>query len=447
MRPGVLTRLLKERRRLRKRDRWTRRELEIYQTGALRELRDFAHAHSRFYQRFHVGLENRPLHELPVLTKAELMASFDELVTDPEVRLAGVQSYAEHASAASPFLGRYLVAQTSGSTGLRGVFLANMEEWMTVLASYARANDWAGVKAGLMRRMKLAVVSSRMPWHQSALVGATLESRIVKTLRLDAADPLDSIVARLNEFQPDALVAYASMAGLLADEQRQARLRIEPSGIMCASEVLTDDVRRRIHEAWRIESFNVYAATETAGVASECDRHSGLHLYEDLVIAEVVDEANRPVPPGVQGAKVLVTVLFSRTQPLIRYEMSDRLTLSGKACACGRPFAMLEAISGRAEDVLIFARTGGGTISVHPVVVHQALDGVRAAAWQVIREDDRALRVLIAGAYPDFEERPLTDALSRALAKLGADEVRIEIAKVAAIPRTALGKAPLIKRA
>ena len=72
----------------------------------------------------------------------------------------------------------------------------------------------------------------------------------------------------------------------------------------------------------------MYGATETAGIASEC-RHGRLHRYEDLVIAEIVDEANRPVAPGDFGAKLLVTVLFSRTQPLIRYEMSDRVKALG----------------------------------------------------------------------------------------------------------------------
>jgi phenylacetate-coenzyme A ligase PaaK-like adenylate-forming protein len=87
---------------------------------------------------------------------------------------------------------------------------------------------------------------------------------------------------------------------------------------MCASEVLTEEAAARIERAWGPRPFNVYAATETAGIGSECALHR-MHLYEDLVITEVVDEMNRPVPPGSLGAKLLVSVLWSRTQPLIRY--------------------------------------------------------------------------------------------------------------------------------
>ena len=56
-----------------------------------------------------------------------------------------------------------------------------------------------------------------------------------------------------------------------------------------------------------------------------------MHLFEDLVITEVVDADNQPVPPGEYGAKVLVTVLFSRTLPLIRYEMSDSLQVGDRS--------------------------------------------------------------------------------------------------------------------
>ncbi|HEU5381525.1 MAG TPA: hypothetical protein VFV38_39395, partial [Ktedonobacteraceae bacterium] len=52
---------------------WTRSQLMDYQARALRACRDYAYAHSPFYQRFHSGLMDRPLQELPVLTKAMMM--------------------------------------------------------------------------------------------------------------------------------------------------------------------------------------------------------------------------------------------------------------------------------------------------------------------------------------------------------------------------------------
>jgi phenylacetate-CoA ligase len=88
-----ILKVLAMRHRLRQRDRWTRRQLEEHQGRALRLLRDHAYARSPFYGRFHRGLADRSLGELPVLTKQMVMEHFDELVTDPTVRLADVESH------------------------------------------------------------------------------------------------------------------------------------------------------------------------------------------------------------------------------------------------------------------------------------------------------------------------------------------------------------------
>ena len=107
----------------------------------------------------------------------------------------------------------------------------------------------------------------------------------------------------------------------------RASVERNPNAIRVSSrsQVLTDSTRRLAAAAWGRSPYNVYAATETSGIAAERGEHDGMHLFEDLVITEVVDADNQPVPPGEYGAKVLVTVLFSRTVPLIRYEMSDSL--------------------------------------------------------------------------------------------------------------------------
>lgn len=445
MNTRIILKVLRMRRQLRRRDRWTREQLDAHQTRSLRLLREYAYSRSPFYQRFHKGLEDRPLNQLPVLTKATLMEHFDELVTDPMVRLADVEDHVASLQGNERFLERYYVASTSGSTGRRGIFLWNLDEWVTVLASYNRSFDWAGSRAGLTRRTKMAIVSSTTPWHQSSRVGASVHSPWVPTLRLDSGDPMERIVERLNGWRPEVLVAYASMVHLLAEEQLAGRLRISPDIVFSASEVLTDQTRRRAEEAWGRKPFNVYAATEPAGVASECDRHAGMHLFEDLVITEVVDENNRPVPPGVYGDKVLVTVLFSRTVPLIRYEMSDSVRLGADPrCPCGRPFALIDGIQGRAEDVLRFPAESGAEVSVQPIVFHRVMDAVPAGGWQVVQEP-HGLTVLLSGVRDGYRDEDLAGSLRRELSAQGAIVPKVEVRRVPLIPKAAMGKAPLIR--
>lgn len=438
----LIAQILRKRRRIRGHESWSRLELEHRQASALAVLREHAMTRSRFYQRFHRGFETKPLHELPVLTKGELMASFDELVVDPEVHRADVERHLAELRGNDRYLDRYWVSRTAGTTGHPGIFLVDRDEWSTVIASYARAQEWAGIDAKVTHRTRLAVVSSRVPWHQSARVAASVDSPFVPVRRFDAMQPLDEIVDGLNAWQPENLILYASMSRVLAEEQLTGRLKISPRAVMCSSEVLTAEAIARVERAWGIRPFNVYAATETAGIASECSRHR-LHLFEDLVITEIVDEHHRPVPVGTAGAKLLVTVLFSRTQPLIRYEVSDRLVLAPDACDCGLPFGVVAAIEGRAEDMLSLPGVRGDTISIHPNVFHLVLETVPAREWQVI-EDESGLRILLGRADPGVNTTVIVDRVAHELRSAGVIELPIHVEFVDAVPRTALGKAPLV---
>src|SRR6266704_5124754 len=195
-------------------------------------------------------------------------------------------------------------------------------------------------------------------------------------LRMAASEPKDSIVERLNAWQPEALIAYASMMRILADEQLAGRLQITPRAVFTSSELLTEETRRRIVQAWGERLFNQYAATESGSLAAECNRHRGMHLMEDLVIFEVVDQDNHPVPAGVFGDKLLITVLGSRTQPLIRYELDDSVRLAPDPCPSGHSFALIDDIQGRVEDVLSFPGVAGGVVNVHPLVFSPILESL-----------------------------------------------------------------------
>src|SRR6266566_5968693 len=373
-------------RRLRPRDHWTRQQLEAHQADALRDLRGYAYAHSPFYQQFHQGLYNTPLHELPVLTKAMLMEHFDELVTDRAIRLEEAKTHMRNLTGDERYLGRYRVNATSGSSGHPGIFLFNRAEWITVLASFARAREWGGIKLDLTHRVKTATIASTTPFHMSTRVNATAHSWWMPEIRLAASEPKDSIVERLNAWQPEVLIAYASMTRTLADEQLAGRLQIRPRAVFTSSEVLTEETRWRIVQAWGERLFNQYAATESGSLAAECDHHRGMHLMEDLVIFEVVDRDNHPVPPGVYGDKLLITVLFNQTQPLIRYELSDSVRLAVVPCPSGRPFALIDDIQGREEDILSFPGGAGNIVNVHPLVFSRVMVRLPVSGWQVLQE-------------------------------------------------------------
>ncbi len=214
-------------------------------------LRRHAYSRSPFYRRHHAGLANAPLDQLPPVTKGDLMAHWDEVMTEPALRLSEVERHLGlltrgQGDPGVPWQGRWWAAATAGSTGRRGVFIWGRREWASVLASYARASDWAGVSAGVAKPLRMAVVSSRNPAHQSAVVGASLASPLVPTLRLDATSPLQQQIRELNDFRPRLLVGYASALRPLATAQLTGALRISPQAVMSASEVLTRSASRSL---------------------------------------------------------------------------------------------------------------------------------------------------------------------------------------------------------
>lgn len=430
---------------LRRHERWTRSQLEDYQAEAFRRQRDYVYSRSPFYQRFHKGLTSRPLQELPVLTKAMMMEHFDDLVTDRHLHLNQVRDFAAHGEAGQRYLNRYWVNATSGSSGTPGFFLFDKVEWVSIMASFARGQEWSGMRIELTHRQRMATVASISPWHISSQVAATAQSWWRPSLRLPASQPLPQTVQQLNDFQPDVLIAYASMAGILADEQLARRLCIHPRIVYTSSEVLTHQTQQHIREAWGDLPFNQYGATETADIAAEYKSCRHMHLFEDLVIVEVVDEHYRPVPPGVYGAKVLVTTLFSRTQPLIRYELNDSVRVNAKAGTCGLPFAVMESVQGRVEDALYLPTSSGSQVAVQPLVFNRVMDIIPVSGWQIVQQADNGLTVLLTGVRDGLADEALQKDLARSLAQERVVVPYIRIQRVEAIPKTAAGKAPLIK--
>src|SRR5262245_2038294 len=109
----LLLRVLSMRRVLRGREHWTASQIAAHQSKEVSFLRAYAHDHSPFYRRFHAGFESKPLDQLPVLTKSELMDNFDDLVTDRTVRLTHVRDHLERLKGDELFLGKYRITRTA----------------------------------------------------------------------------------------------------------------------------------------------------------------------------------------------------------------------------------------------------------------------------------------------------------------------------------------------
>jgi phenylacetate-coenzyme A ligase PaaK-like adenylate-forming protein len=413
-------------------ERRPREELERVRAQRLEHLLAHAREHSAFY-RERIPAGPVALERVPPLGKDEMMARFDDLVTDPSLRRDALLEWVETRERDEFFAGRYRVMTTSGSSGRKGLFVYDKAGWAAIVGQFLRGSTWMGLTPAVPRR-RLALLGGSSLTHMSTQGAATMRVGVHHVLGLPATLPVEQQVAALNRFRPQFLNAYPSTAMRLAEEQEAGRLSLSLTAMSTSSELRTPAMTERLAAAFGVAPFDFYATTEGL-FGYECERHDGIHLFDDVSIVENVDDDGRPVPPGEPGARVLVTNLHNLVQPIVRLAVADVMTIEPEPCPCGRTLVRAAAIEGRRDDVLALPARGGGTVSVLPAHFSVITRDRAVREFQVRQEPDgvRVLVVPCADGDPELESR-LRGAVSDTLAELGAD-ARVEVERCPALAR------------
>ena len=407
----------------------------------VRRLRSHAVAHSPRYRELHDGLDDAPLSALPIVTKHDILDHYDDFLTDPGLRYEHLRDAIERDERRARQ--RYRVAMSSGSSGRPGLLPFDGAEWLGMVANAARARLVAG-HPPVDGRIRSAKIGSPSRWHLSNQVPATLADPRRPSLTLSAARSVDDLADELRRWQPHLISGYPSVLVALAALDVGSEPAIRPAQVFAGGEPLTPGGRRHIESAWGVSVFDQYVTTEAGFVAIECPFHDGLHVMDDHVVVEVVDRAGAPVRPGTAGDRVLLTVLGSRTLPLLRYEIGDSATMDTDPCACGRTSPRLRSIApDGARTLLRLPGVGGVDIAVHPVLLTAVLDATPVRAWQVVHDGDR-IRVHVVDPDPTFRPGLVEADLRRGLIEAGALRPVIEVTEVDALERSASGKAGLV---
>jgi phenylacetate-CoA ligase len=427
------------------RERWPRDRLERFQRERLDALVRHAARHSPLYRERLAGTLDGSvrLEQLPTITKAEAMDRFDDLVCDPALRRDALLEWVETLGEDRFHPTGHRVMTTSGSSGRKGLFVYDRDGWRGICSQWLRHSAMAGTQPRVPR-LRFALISGAAPTHMSRQGSATLSVGMHRLLGLPVTLPLERLVAALNRFGPQALYVYPSLAMLLAGEQLAGRLHLELDVLVTGSELRTAAMTDRLAQAFGVAPFDLYATTE--GVwASECEHHDGLHVFEDTTLFENVDADGKPVPPGTRGARVLVTNLCNRVQPIIRMELADVITVEPEPCRCGRTLARMRAVEGRSEDALALPGRAGRGVTVLPAQFALVTRDREVGEFQIVQEGPR-LRILVVprpSAGRELEAR-LRAAVAGRLTELGVDDPQVVVERREALARSAGGKLPLV---
>jgi phenylacetate-CoA ligase len=149
------------------------------------------------------------------------------------------------------------------------------------------------------------------------------------------------------------------------DINRDTKLRI---GLLGA-EPWSDRMRDRIFETMGVKGINCYGASELYGpLFSECSEQSGIHVWGDIALLEIIDpDTDEVLGPGEKG-EMVITMLQKEALPIVRYRIGDITTMEDEVCACGRAHPRISRIQGRVDDMIIIRG-----INVFPSQVEHSL--------------------------------------------------------------------------
>jgi phenylacetate-CoA ligase len=165
--------------------------------------------------------------------------------------------------------------------------------------------------------------------------------------------------------KPTAIVAVPSFILKLIKYANENGINLNQSTVkraVCIGENIRNTdfsynmLGKKITEAWGIKLYSAYASTEMQTAFTECSEGKGGHLQPELMIVELLDENNHPVPPNTAG-EVTITTLGVEGMPLLRYKTGDMCMYYDEPCACGRSSLRLSPVIGRKKQMIKFKGT------------------------------------------------------------------------------------------
>ena len=428
----------------------------------LRGLVLYAKEHSPYFRNAYKNIgEKFNLEDLPITTKAGLMDCYDRWPTDSEVTEESVRAYlADVENVSKSYLGRYTALSTSGTTGAPTPMVRDSYH-NTIhgcLLNQRLMRDIDAEKINFFVSKTAAVIATDgfVSSYSSALrMKSRLGEKADNLLILSILTPIAELVSRLNSFCPEIITGYPSVLSVLAREKLEGRLNATPHFIASSAEKMSRDSYELLRKAFNCPVLDNYCSTEGGEIAMSC-REGHLHLNDDWVLLEPVDDDMKHVAPGQWSTGALITDLTNYVQPIIRYHVNDCVRFSGQSgcmgeqdatrptnpCECGSNLPVLE-IMGRMGDTICL----NGIYLTTPVAHFMLTDIPNILNWQLIQTKENSVELRIIEAYgANRAETAVVSAqkLKAALRTYGCGEIEVASSDEEFLKSPRGGKSPLI---
>lgn len=433
--------------RLKKNMKLSAEKMRSLQNGKLRKLLRFAWEHSSYYRAVferagitEEQLDTLPLSCFPTIDKQALLEHFDELVTVSDLKQENLREFdAGEAADRKPYQGKYHVVHSSGSTGKPGYFVYDEDAWNQMLLGIIRAALWGmsmpQILGLLMKRPRIVYIAATDGRYGGAMaVGDGIDGVGAKQMYLDIKTPVAEWIRQIREFQPNIVIGYPSAIKILAQLMENGEVGLDAERVISCGEPLGTSLRTYLEKIFRTQVVNFYGSSESLALGVETNPKDGMLLFDDMNVIEV------------ENGVMYLTCLYNYAQPLIRYRLSDRLTL--KAPEGGElPFTRAVGLLGRNEDVLWFEDGRGNREFLHPLAIEGfCIEGLKDYQFrQTTKDTFEMFAETEHGASKERIRQEMLQQMREILSEKKLDFVQFYVNFVNEIlPDIRTGKKPLI---
>lgn len=386
----------------------SRARLKSYQQSRLQQLLQHATERVPFYSQQQLPPDARSLHRWPVVKKDDLRRSGLQLLSRD---LAPKQ---------------LITHRSSGSTGSPVVLYRSWHEERALGLLRMRAQHHWGVR---WHHRRLALRPGHFNWDRNLVLEFLDRLGLYRLATVSCFQSPEAIYRRLARLKPDYLGGYPQvLEGLSGWMLEHGAAPLPTRWVAAGGELFTHLARQRIQrafpQAWVGET---YGSIEFNLIAWQCPQQPWLHLCEDGVHVEILDDQDAPVAPGQPG-RLVGTALQSFAMPLIRFDLGDRVVAGPSPCPCGRPFATLARVQGRQLDTFWFPDGS----SLHPFELTNPLVERCELEWlqryQLVQEQpDRLVFRFQADAVPSGQQ---LETVRQVLQEVLGSRARLDLQQV-----------------
>jgi phenylacetate-CoA ligase len=197
----------------------------------------------------------------------------------------------------------------------------------------------------------------------------------------------------MKDFAPTILTCTPSYALLIAEVAEEMGVDFREfhfkAGIFGA-EPWSEQMREEIEKKLDLKAMDIYGLSEIIGpgVSVECiEAQSGLHIFEDHFIPEIIDPESEEVLPYNTPGELVFTTITKEAFPVIRYRTRDISILHPEPCRCGRTMVRMGRVRGRSDDMLIIRGVNVFPSQIESVIME--VDGIEPHYQLVVEREGR----------------------------------------------------------